>query len=65
MFLMKHFFLLLPPLAKVKQQVGCTQIIFLSLMERARFESFSAVRHQPRSGWPELGLRDCEVVSVP
>ena len=54
-----------PPSAKVKQQVGCTQIISLSFMERARFESFSAVCHQARSGWRELGLRDCEVVSVP
>ena len=65
MFLLKNFFLLLPASAKVRQQVGCTQIIFSSSMQRARFESFSAVRHQARSGWRELWLRDCEVVSVP
>ena len=59
MFLLKNFFLLLPPSAKVRQQVGCTQILFSSSMQSARFESFSAVRHRPRSGWPEPGLGGC------
>ena len=40
MFLMKNFFLLLPPSAKVRQQVGCIQIIFPSSTERALFASF-------------------------